>query len=469
MPRPELSLCLIIRDEQEMLPEFLAAVDGLWDELVVADTGSRDNSLTLLEAAGAKVVHFPWIDDFAAARNASLELATGRWILFLDADERPTEKLAAQIRQLLDDEQAGAATVTLENLWPDGTRHRSSLLRLFRNDGGIRFRYRIHEDISHDVHRYLQAHNLKLRHLDGVVIHLGYSRQVAAERHKKTRDLELLQRALQDEPRDFYCWFKILEIARFWADAPLGEKTAAEVIELLKNLTPDEVMELKQRPFSGEFAHLVAQGMAATDNQRLLWLEQSANYVHPGTTWHLGRALLLENLGREKDARQAFEASLQTAEESNAPPATVRPRLGLCRLALGRGDIPEAIVQATEAARINPRDAEAQLICSNLAETLLGAGKVKEAAGLLEPTASCDPSAALGYLVCCLCLGQDLDLQVDVEQAEADRLLKGWISRLWDSRNTEMMGNFADGCSSVVDLFEWLPQFLADETLRLKA
>ncbi len=214
---------------------------------------------------------------------------------------------------------------------------------------------------------------------------------------------------------------------------------------------------------------LVAQGMAAADPQRLLWLEQSAAFVHQGTTWHLGRALLLENLGRQEDARQAFEASLQAAARSLGPISAVRARLGLCRLALGRGDIPEAALQATEAARINPQDPEAQLICTNLAETLLGAGQVVEAARLLEPVASCAPSAALGYLVCCLCLGQDLDLQVDVDQAEADRLLKGWISRLWDSRNTEMMGSFADECSSVLGLFEWLPQFLAEETRRLQA
>ncbi len=73
-----------------MLPGFLAACAGLWDELCAVDTGSRDATVDLLEAAGARVVRRPWDDDFAAARNASLDLATGDWILFLDADERPT-------------------------------------------------------------------------------------------------------------------------------------------------------------------------------------------------------------------------------------------------------------------------------------------------------------------------------------------------------------------------------------------
>jgi glycosyltransferase involved in cell wall biosynthesis len=58
----KLSLCMIIRDEAAMLPEFLKRVRGLWDELVVVDTGSQDQTVAILEAAGAKVARDP--DDF---------------------------------------------------------------------------------------------------------------------------------------------------------------------------------------------------------------------------------------------------------------------------------------------------------------------------------------------------------------------------------------------------------------------
>ena len=100
MKQPRLSLCMIVRDEEAMLPDFLAAVDGLWDEFIAVDTGSRDGSAAILAGAGATVVPFTWCDDFAAARNASLEQASGDWILFLDADERVSPALARQIRQL---------------------------------------------------------------------------------------------------------------------------------------------------------------------------------------------------------------------------------------------------------------------------------------------------------------------------------------------------------------------------------
>ena len=84
---PSLSLCMIVKDEADMLPAFLAKVQGLWDELVVVDTGSRDTTVAILEAAGAKVLHRPWRHDFALARNYSLEAATGDWVLVLDPDE----------------------------------------------------------------------------------------------------------------------------------------------------------------------------------------------------------------------------------------------------------------------------------------------------------------------------------------------------------------------------------------------
>ena len=162
MSQPNLTLCMIVRDEQEMLPDFLSSCEGLWDELVVADTGSNDGSVRLLENAGARVIHFPWIDDFSAARNASLEAATGRWILYLDADERPTAQLISEIKSLVGDAKAGAATLIMRNQWPDGTRRESALLRLFRNDPAIRFQYPIHEDASESVRSFLQRNQLQI-------------------------------------------------------------------------------------------------------------------------------------------------------------------------------------------------------------------------------------------------------------------------------------------------------------------
>lgn len=82
-----LSLCMIARDEEEHIGRALESVRDIVDEIIVVDTGSADRTQEIARALGARVIDFPWGDDFAAARNRSLEEATGDYILVLDADE----------------------------------------------------------------------------------------------------------------------------------------------------------------------------------------------------------------------------------------------------------------------------------------------------------------------------------------------------------------------------------------------
>ncbi|MBL8916525.1 MAG: glycosyltransferase, partial [Archangium sp.] len=89
----KLTIAMIVRDEAEMAPGFLESVKGLWDELIVVDTGSTDGTQGLFAQAGARVIPFSWVHDFAAARNVSLSHATGDFVLILDADERVTPHL----------------------------------------------------------------------------------------------------------------------------------------------------------------------------------------------------------------------------------------------------------------------------------------------------------------------------------------------------------------------------------------
>src|SRR5207244_5735388 len=84
---PLLSLCMIVKDGGDPLRRCLESARGVADEIVVVDTGSRDDSVAVARAAGARVLTHAWDDDFAAARNVSLAEAKGEWVLVLDADE----------------------------------------------------------------------------------------------------------------------------------------------------------------------------------------------------------------------------------------------------------------------------------------------------------------------------------------------------------------------------------------------
>jgi glycosyltransferase involved in cell wall biosynthesis len=91
---------MIVRDAEAQIQDILNDVSEFCDELVVVDTGSEDSTKELAEAAGAKVVEFEWVDDFAAARNVSFEHCTGDWILWLDADDRIPPASQEELKRL---------------------------------------------------------------------------------------------------------------------------------------------------------------------------------------------------------------------------------------------------------------------------------------------------------------------------------------------------------------------------------
>jgi hypothetical protein len=483
----QLSLCMIVRDEAAMLPGFLAAAAGLWDELIVADTGSRDGSPDLIRAAGGQVVDFPWCDDFAAARNASLTPAGGRWILFLDADERIDGELTMAVRRMVTaDRGAGAATVTMRNPLPDGGYHEARLLRCFLNAPEIRFRHRIHEDVADDVAAFLARERRELRHLPGGVDHLGYVRETAAARHKKERDLRLLRAALRDDPRDLYCRFKLLELARFWDDRTLWANEADAARRALEAAPRNG---LTGHAWSGDLAALVAQTLP-TPAAALTWLDEQAPRIEPGPTWHLRRGVLLESCGRLTEAEAAWRACLASIEAPTGGvavmPAT-RPLLGLCRLAARRGDVFAAAELARRAAEGAPRDPEALLAVVSflpdqeaadfaaeharthpdaaipLAQALLTAGQPERALATLARGRG-NPREALGAAVLALTLGLEMDVNIDLEVETAGRELRGWLLALWGGRRADLRERFTAGAGALADAFPWLESWLAERS-----
>ncbi|GBR74985.1 glycosyl transferase GTA-type super family, partial [Candidatus Termititenax aidoneus] len=69
--QPALSVCMIVRDAAENLPLCLDSIRKIADEIIVVDTGSRDNTVAVAKKYTDKIYFFPWRDDFAAARNES--------------------------------------------------------------------------------------------------------------------------------------------------------------------------------------------------------------------------------------------------------------------------------------------------------------------------------------------------------------------------------------------------------------
>ena len=104
--RPRLSLCMIVRDSARTLPACLESIRPWVDEMVIVDTGSVDETPRIVESFGGRLFHFPWCDDFSAARNESLRHAQGDWLFWMDSDDTIPPECGRGLRRLVDRESA---------------------------------------------------------------------------------------------------------------------------------------------------------------------------------------------------------------------------------------------------------------------------------------------------------------------------------------------------------------------------
>ncbi len=170
--RGGISVCLIVKNEEQNLPRCLMGLRSLAREMIVVDTGSTDRSREVATAFGAKVFEQPWTGDFSAARNHSLRQATADWILVMDADETIAPRDVDVLRKITMKRGSKAAAwtfVTRNYVVPmnvggwtanDGVYAReeagtgwfpSRKVRLFPNDRRIRFENPVHELVERSL------------------------------------------------------------------------------------------------------------------------------------------------------------------------------------------------------------------------------------------------------------------------------------------------------------------------------
>ena len=155
MPEPRVSVLIVARDEAHNLADCLAAARWADERVVVVDAASRDATLEIARR-DADVVAVRPFDDFASQRNAALALASGDWVLSVDADERITPELAAEIRRVIADRDAPyrgyrvpiRSEILGRRFAFSGTQH-DHPLRLFRRDSG-RWVGLVHETVDLD-------------------------------------------------------------------------------------------------------------------------------------------------------------------------------------------------------------------------------------------------------------------------------------------------------------------------------
>lgn len=200
VPRAKtLSICMIVKNEEQCLPLILADIQGLADELIIVDTGSTDGTVIVAANMGARVVSQAWTGDFSAARNRSVKEASSAWILWLDADDRIEPADIARFRSFKHTLNDGFVyTLEVVNKIADGFSPPFLQTRLFPNDPRLKFENRVHESVTMSA----MKHGFRTAHLPVRVIHTGYAspEQILS---KMERNLQILERELSVNPNAF--------------------------------------------------------------------------------------------------------------------------------------------------------------------------------------------------------------------------------------------------------------------------
>ena len=201
--RISLSLCMIVRDNARTIGPCLESIKPWVDEMVVVDTGSKDDTPQITERLGARVFSFPWCDSFSAARNESLRHARGRWLFWMDSDDTIDAANGARLRELAAKESdpnvlGYVMQVHCPGAGEDGGTDLTVVdhVKLIRNRPDLRFEGRIHEQILPAIRRA----GGDTAWTDLFVVHSGYDHSPEGQRRKVERDLRLLHLELQEQP-----------------------------------------------------------------------------------------------------------------------------------------------------------------------------------------------------------------------------------------------------------------------------
>ena len=205
----KITACYIVKNEEKNIARSIESLSGDYDELIVVDTGSTDNTVAIAKALGAVCYSYEWHDDFSAARNYTISKASGDWLIFFDADEYFVGNIS--IRQYLlklsyDKPEVDALYICEINAFQQDIPP-SFVVRIFRKDENIYYQGVVHETLKkkNGPLNVLQTDALK-------VIHTGYEHHIMPHKLQRNLDIMLKDIASNGEKAEYYyyiaeCYF----------------------------------------------------------------------------------------------------------------------------------------------------------------------------------------------------------------------------------------------------------------------
>lgn len=420
--RKTLSLCMIVKNEEQFLRQCLESVKEIVDDIVIVDTGSTDGTLEIAEEYGANIQHFEWNGSFSDARNEALKYATSDWVLILDADETVSPDSLHNIRELMAVPQTQLTGFQLKirnfnQMDNDVDVVEHYTLRLFPNTPLLHFTGVIHEQVQPVDPDVVFD---RLASPDVLLLHYGYTGQIMTERDKQHRNLELIERSIKEEPDSPFHYFNLaltLRVTHRDEEALEAFKKAVELAEKLEHMPTymsanysymasiyismdnyTEAEELcKNAP---EMCHsnpdfwvnygTIYNGLGQYDKAIEMFKKAMAMRSKPftslvadraSTTWKpyagIGNSYLLN-----KDLDMASFYFRRALKEN---PKNRDIQLGLARLAMFQNKLEDAEKYYLELFEKAPDERFERVIRTDLGNLYFKMGKLKEASAMIEP------------------------------------------------------------------------------------
>jgi tetratricopeptide (TPR) repeat protein len=330
-----LSATVVVEDAAGALDACLTSLRGLVDEIVVVDTGSTDRSVQVAEQHGAVVAQERWDGDCSAARNRSLDLATGDWILAVDATEQVRGDVGAA-RALL--AEAGGSVAFRVPYVPRAGWTPSLEYRLWRNRPDLRFAGHLHETIVPAIDAVAAAERLRTEPFHRLTIHRGAGVRTNDARARIT---PLLVAELARDPYQPFVYDHLARIYEAGNDGQLAVDTWRAGIARVRQHERGE--SDARRLYIGLIHHLLEQGVVDDELESLV--DEARARFERTPSLELAAARLAFATGRPRDALEPLDWLLSLDDDAIiATGASYDERvfgewawglLGLCRFALG--------------------------------------------------------------------------------------------------------------------------------------